>query len=70
MLFVCVPNTGRSQMAAAPPRRRDVRASDMVITMGCGDSTIREIRDQIHDRVKTLVTSLPTSLLTKETTPP
>ncbi|MBT2596421.1 arsenate reductase ArsC [Arthrobacter sp. ISL-72] len=63
-----------------------VRASDVVITMGCGDScpiypgkryedwdltdpagqpldTIRDIRDQIHDRVKTLVTSL----LTKET---
>jgi hypothetical protein len=57
-------------MAAAPVRRRDVRASDMVITMGCGDSTVREIRDRIHDRVKTLVTSLPTSLLTKETTLP
>ena len=58
-----------------------VRASDVVITMGCGDScpiypgkryedwelpdpadqpleTVREIRDQIHDRVKTLVDSL------------
>jgi arsenate reductase len=65
-----------------------VRASDVVITMGCGDScpiypgkhyedwnlrtppatheTVREIRDQIHDRVKTLVASL----LTKETTLP
>jgi arsenate reductase len=69
--------------------RRVVRASDVVITMGCGDScpiypgkhyedwdltdpagqpheTVREIRDQIHDRVKTLVASL----LTKETTLP
>lgn len=65
-----------------------VRASDVLITMGCGDScpiypgkhyedwnlrtppatheTVREIRDQIHDRVKTLVASL----LTKETTLP
>jgi arsenate reductase (thioredoxin) len=64
-----------------------VRASDVVITMGCGDScpiypgkryedwelpdpadqpieTVRTIRDQIQDRVKTLVDSL-----TKETTP-
>ncbi|MGK3958824.1 arsenate reductase ArsC [Arthrobacter sp. R4] len=63
-----------------------VRASDVVITMGCGDScpiypgkryedwdlpdpagqplqVVREIRDQIHDRVKALVASL-----TKETT--
>ena len=63
-----------------------VRASDVVITMGCGDSCpiypgkryedwdlpdpagqpldgVREIRDQIHDRVKALVASL-----TKETT--
>ena len=62
-----------------------VRASDVVITMGCGDScpiypgkryedwdlpdpagqplqVVREIRDQIHDRVKALVASL-----TKET---
>jgi arsenate reductase len=66
-----------------------VRASDVVITMGRGDScpiypgkhyedwdltdpagqpheTVREIRDQIHDRVKTLLASL----LTKETTLP
>jgi arsenate reductase len=65
-----------------------VRASDVVITMGCGDScpvypgkryedwdlpdpadqpleTVREIRDQIQARVKTLVASL-----TKETTLP
>jgi arsenate reductase len=58
-----------------------VRASDVVITMGCGDScaiypgkryedwdlpdpavealeTVRDIRDQIHDRVKILVHSL------------
>ncbi|MDJ0459876.1 arsenate reductase ArsC [Arthrobacter sp. NQ7] len=130
VLFVCVQNAGRSQMAAAlltveakgsirvrsagslPAAELDpnvvtvmsemgldlaqnypkpltddvVRASDVVITMGCGDScpiypgkryedwdlpdpadqsldTVRQIRDQIHDRVKTLVTSL-----TKETT--
>jgi arsenate reductase (thioredoxin) len=132
VLFVCVQNAGRSQMAAAllnveakgrihvrsagsmPAAHLDpavvtvmsemgldlsrnypkpltddvVRASDVVITMGCGDScpiypgkhyedwnlpdpaeqpldTVREIRDQIHDRVKTLVQSL-----TKETTRP
>ncbi|MGO4858006.1 arsenate reductase ArsC [Arthrobacter sp. 2MCAF14] len=58
-----------------------VRASDVVITMGCGDScpiypgkryedwdltdpagqsleTVRAIRDEIHDRVRTLVASL------------
>ncbi|MFF2318232.1 arsenate reductase ArsC [Arthrobacter sp. NPDC058097] len=125
VLFVCVQNAGRSQMAAAlltveakgrihvrsagslPASELDpavvtvmsemgldlsqnypkpltddvVRASDVVITMGCGDScpiypgkryedwdlpdpadqpldTVREIRDQIHDRVKTLVASL------------
>jgi arsenate reductase len=125
VLFVCVQNAGRSQMAAAlltveaqgrihvrsagslPSTELDptvvevmselgldlsrnypkpltddvVRASDVVITMGCGDScpiypgkryedwelpdpadqpleTVREIRDQIHDRVKTLVDSL------------
>lgn len=129
VLFVCVQNAGRSQMAAAlltveakgrigvrsagslPAAELDpatvavmsemgldltrnypkpltddvVRASDVVVTMGCGDScpiypgkryedwelpdpadqpldTVREIRDQIHDRVKTLVASL-----TKET---
>ncbi|MDP9989440.1 arsenate reductase [Arthrobacter oryzae] len=132
VLFVCVQNAGRSQMAAAlltveakgrihvrsagslPAAELDpavvavmsemgldltrnypkpltddvVRASDVVITMGCGDSCpiypgkryedwdlpdpaeqpldrVREIRDQIHDRVKTLVDSL-----TKETTHP
>jgi arsenate reductase len=132
VLFVCVQNAGRSQMAAAlltveakgrihvrsagslPAAELDpavvtvmsemgldlsrnytkpltddvVRASDVVITMGCGDScpvypgkryedwdlpdpadqpleTVREIRDQIHARVKTLVASL-----TKETTLP
>ena len=130
VLFVCVQNAGRSQMAAAlltveakgkihvrsagslPAAELDpavvtvmsemgldvsqnypkpltddvVRASDVVITMGCGDScpiypgkryedwdlpdpagqplqVVREIRDQIHDRVKALVASL-----TKETT--
>lgn len=130
VLFVCVQNAGRSQMAAAllaveakgrikvrsagslPAAELDsavvtamnemgldlsrnypkpltddvVRASDVVVTMGCGDScpiypgkryedwdlpdpadqpleTVRDIRDQIHDRVKTLVASL----LTKET---
>lgn len=130
VLFVCVQNAGRSQMAAAlltveakgrihvrsagslPASELDpavvavmsemgldlsrnypkpltddvVRASDVVITMGCGDScpiypgkryedwelpdpadqpleTVREIRDLIQDRVKTLVASL-----TKETT--
>lgn len=132
VLFVCVQNAGRSQMAAAllaveakgrvrvrsagslPASALDptvvtamtemgldvsenypkpltddvVRASDVVITMGCGDSCpiypgkryedwdlpdpadqplekVREIRDQIHDRVKTLVASL----LTQGTTP-
>ncbi|QDG61673.1 arsenate reductase ArsC [Pseudarthrobacter sp. NIBRBAC000502771] len=125
VLFVCVQNAGRSQMAAAllnveakgrirvrsagslPAAELDetvvtvmaemgldlgkeypkpltddvVRASDVVITMGCGDScpiypgkryedwdltdpagqsldTVRDIRDQIHDRVKHLVASL------------
>ena len=125
LLFVCVQNAGRSQMAAAllnieakgkirvrsagslPASELDttvvtvmaemgldlgkeypkpltddvVRASDVVITMGCGDScpiypgkryedwdltdpagqsleTVRDIRDQIHDRVKHLVASL------------
>lgn len=133
VLFVCVHNAGRSQMAAAlltveakgrikvrsagslPAAELDpavvtamaemgldltrdypkpltddvVRASDVVITMGCGDScpiypgkryedwdlpdpadqpleTVREIRDRIHDRVKTLTASL----LTKEITLP
>ena len=125
VLFVCVQNAGRSQMAAAlltveakgrirvrsagslPAAELDpavvaamsemgldltkeypkpltddvVRASDVVITMGCGDSCpiypgkryedwkltdpagqslekVREIRDQIHDRVRGLVSSL------------
>ncbi|WP_442543008.1 arsenate reductase ArsC [Arthrobacter sp. KN11-1C] len=125
VLFVCVQNAGRSQMAAAllnveakgrirvrsagsmPASELDptvltamsemgldlskdypkpltddvVRASDVVITMGCGDScpiypgkryedweltdpagqsleTVRVIRDEIHDRIKTLVASL------------
>jgi arsenate reductase len=125
VLFVCVRNAGRSQMAAAlltveakgrihvrsagslPAAELDpavltvmsemgldlslkypkpltddvVRASDVVITMGCGDScpiypgkryedwelpdpadqtleTVREIRDEIHDRVKALAASL------------
>lgn len=132
VLFVCVQNAGRSQLAAAlltveakarihvrsagslPAAELDpavvtvmseigldvsrnypkpltddvVRASDVVITMGCGDSCpiypgkryedwdlpdpagqplekVREIRDQIHERVKILVASL-----TKETTHP
>ncbi|RKO21579.1 arsenate reductase ArsC [Pseudarthrobacter phenanthrenivorans] len=135
VLFVCVQNAGRSQMAAAlltveakgrirvrsagslPAAELDptvvavmaemgldltnnypkpltddvVRASDVVITMGCGDScpiypgkryedwdlpdpadqplqTIRDIRDQIHARVKALVASLPAISSTKETT--
>jgi arsenate reductase len=125
VLFVCVQNAGRSQMAAAllaveakgrirvrsagsmpsveldpavvtamsemgldlsqnypKPLTDDVvRASDVVITMGCGDScpiypgkryedwdltdpagqpleTVRDIRDEIHDRVRTLAASL------------
>lgn len=125
VLFVCVQNAGRSQMAAAlltveakgrirvrsagsmPAAELDsnvvtvmnemgldlgkeypkpltddvVRASDVVITMGCGDScpiypgkryedwdltdpagksldAVREIRDEIHTRIKTLVDSL------------
>lgn len=125
VLFVCVQNAGRSQMAAAlllvegkgrirvrsagssPAAELDpavvavmsemgldlsreypkpltddvVRASDVVITMGCGDSCpiypgkhyedwelpdpaaqttekVREIRDQIHARVRTLAASL------------
>ena len=125
VLFVCVQNAGRSQMAAAlltieargrirvrsagsqPAAELDdavvtvmseigldlsasypkpltddvVRASDVVITMGCGDScpiypgkryedwdlpdpanqtidTVREVRDQIHDRVKALANTL------------
>lgn len=125
VLFVCVQNAGRSQMAAAllnveakgrirvrsagsmPASELDasvvtvmsemgldlskdypkpltddvVRASDVVITMGCGDScpiypgkhyedwdltdpagqsleTVREVRDEIHERIKTLVASL------------
>jgi arsenate reductase (thioredoxin) len=68
-----------------------VRASDVVITMGCGDScplypgkryedwdlpdpadqpldTVRDIRDQIHERVKTLVASLTAVSPEKETT--
>ncbi len=135
VLFVCVQNAGRSQMAAAlltveakgrvhvrsagslPAAELDtgvvtvmaemglnltrnypkpltddvVRASDVVITMGCGDScpiypgkryedwdlrdpadqpidTVRDIRDQIHERVKTLVTSLTAVSPEKETT--
>jgi arsenate reductase len=135
VLFVCVQNAGRSQMAAAlltveakgrvhvrsagslPAAELDpgvvtvmsemgldltrnypkpltddvVRASDVVITMGCGDScpiypgkryedwdlpdpayqpldTVRDIRDQIHERVKTLLASLTTATHTKETT--
>ena len=125
VLFVCVQNAGRSQMAAAllnveakgrirvrsagsmPASELDptvvtamsemgldlgkdypkpltddvVRASDVVITMGCGDScpiypgkryedwdltdpagqsleTVRDIRDEIQARIKTLVGSL------------
>ena len=125
VIFACVHNAGRSQMAAAlltveakgkihvrsagslPAAELDpavvtvmsemgldvsqnypkpltddvVRASDVVITMGCGDScpiypgkryedwelpdpagqpleAVREIRDQIHDRVKALAASL------------
>lgn len=135
VLFVCVQNAGRSQMAAAlltveakgrvhvrsagslPAAELDpgvvsvmaemgldltknypkpltddvVRASDVVITMGCGDScpiypgkryedwdlpdpadqpldTVRDIRDQIHERVKNLVASLTAVSPEKETT--
>lgn len=126
VLFVCVHNAGRSQMAAAwlahlagdhvqvrsagsaPAERvnpvavdamREVgidisaespklltadaaQASDVIITMGCGDAcpvlpgkryedwklddpagqgidAVREIRDEIHDRVKVLMAELP-----------
>ncbi|MEU7890480.1 arsenate reductase ArsC [Microbispora bryophytorum] len=126
VLFVCVHNAGRSQMAAgwlahlagdrvqvrsagsAPAERVNpvavdamrevgidisaespklltadaVQASDVVITMGCGDAcpvlpgkryedwklddpagqgieAVREIRDEIHDRVKVLMAELP-----------
>jgi arsenate reductase (thioredoxin) len=44
VLFVCVHNAGRSQMAAAlldlpkPLTTDGVRAADVVITMGCGDA--------------------------------
>ncbi|MFW0773656.1 hypothetical protein ACLRGI_10850 [Paenarthrobacter nitroguajacolicus] len=48
VLFVCVRNAGRSQMATALLTVDVVRASDVV----------REIRDEIHDRVKNLVASL------------
>ena len=125
VLFVCVQNAGRSQMAAAllnveakgkirvrsagslPASELDpsvvtvmaemgldltkeypkpltddvVRASDVVITMGCGDSCpiypgkryedweltdpagksldeVRQIRDEVHKRVKNLVSTL------------
>jgi arsenate reductase len=135
VLFVCVQNAGRSQMAAAlltveakgrvhvrsagslPAAELDpgvvtvmaemgldltknypkpltddvVRASDVVITMGCGDScpiypgkryedwdlpdpadqpldTVRDIRDQIHERVKNLVSSLTAVSPEKEST--
>ncbi|TNB67695.1 arsenate reductase ArsC [Arthrobacter sp. BB-1] len=135
VLFVCVQNAGRSQMAAAlltveakgrihvrsagslPAAELDpgvvtvmaemgldltknypkpltddvVRASDVVITMGCGDScpiypgkryedwdlpdpagqpldTVRDIRDQIHERVKNLVASLTAVSPEKENT--
>ena len=135
VLFVCVQNAGRSQMAAAlltveakgrvhvrsagslPAAELDpgvvtvmaemgldltknypkpltddvVRASDVVITMGCGDScpiypgkryedwelpdpadqpldTVRDIRDQIHERVKNLVNSLTAVSPEKEST--
>ncbi len=135
VLFVCVQNAGRSQMAAAlltveakgrihvrsagslPAAELDpgvvnvmaemgldltknypkpltddvVRASDVVITMGCGDScpiypgkryedwdlpdpanqpldAVRDIRDQIHERVKNLVASLTAVSPEKETT--
>ncbi|GGO26325.1 arsenate reductase ArsC [Microbispora bryophytorum] len=126
VLFVCVHNAGRSQMAAgwlahlagdrvqvrsagsAPAERVNpvavdamrevgidisaespklltadaVQASDVIITMGCGDAcpvlpgkryedwklddpagqgidAVREIRDEIHDRVKVLMAELP-----------
>ncbi|MFG1859265.1 arsenate reductase ArsC [Microbispora bryophytorum] len=126
VLFVCVHNAGRSQMAAgwlahlagdrvqvrsagsAPAERVNpvavdamrevgidisaespklltadaVQTSDVIITMGCGDAcpvlpgkryedwklddpagqgieAVREIRDEIHDRVKVLMAELP-----------
>jgi arsenate reductase len=43
-LFVCVHNAGRSQMAAALLDHHkhltdaEVRAADVVVTMGCGDA--------------------------------
>ena len=103
VLFVCVHNAGRSQMAAAlleqlggdrvvvrsagsapaddinpavveamaelgidlrragaHPKKLDeaaVAASDVVITMGCGDA-VRPIRDEIRRRVEALLASL------------
>ncbi|MDQ4098591.1 MAG: hypothetical protein M3144_12080 [Actinomycetota bacterium] len=71
VLFVCVHNAGRSQMAAA----------DVVITMGCGDAcpiypgkryvdwqlpdpagrpveAVRPIRDEIARRVRALLAEL------------
>lgn len=38
VLFVCVHNAGRSQMAAGYLTDDAVQASDVVITMGCGDT--------------------------------
>jgi protein-tyrosine-phosphatase len=38
ILFVCVHNAGRSQMAAGYLRTEVVAESDVVITMGCGDA--------------------------------
>lgn len=43
MLFVCVHNSGRSQIAAVllthrAGDRAEVRSADHVITLGCGDA--------------------------------
>jgi arsenate reductase len=81
VLFVCVHNAGRSQMAAGFMTSLSAGRVDVVITMGCGDACpffpgkryidwvlddpsgqdiakIRVIRDEIKERVKTLLTEL------------
>jgi arsenate reductase (thioredoxin) len=73
VLFVCVHNVGRSQMA--------VRDSDVVITIGCGDTcpifpgkryedwdlpdptgqgveAVRPIRDDLKNRIRHLIAEL------------
>ncbi|GAA1938041.1 hypothetical protein [Nocardioides marmoribigeumensis] len=51
VLFVCVHNAGRSQMAAASPKVLDDPA-------GQGLEAVRPIRDEIRRRVEDLVASL------------